>query len=332
MLSFKKMTKLEKKFFFKNLFLIIFGCISLAFGTALFLTKLNIVAGGLSGIAIIIQFFIGEKFFGGQSIDILVFIFTWVLWILGLITLGKKFAFKTLIATIVYPLALSLFLRVPVFIQLSEMIAYYGIDPSVPDQIVPIGNLIICGIFGGVFIGLGVAMNFAGGGSSGGVDVLIAIAHKYLGVKESIASFAIDSSIIICGMFIIPKNIVPSLNGILSAFVTALMIEYFYNSWQTSYQADIISDNWQVISEAAQNILGRGATIINAEGGYHGDKRIILRVVFDKTQYKAMREIVAKLDPKAFMTFTQTFGAYGEGFTPNESPVNKLKKTKKKTK
>ena len=53
MLSFKKMTSLEKKFFLKNLFLIIFGCISLAFGTALFLTKLNIVAGGLSGIAII---------------------------------------------------------------------------------------------------------------------------------------------------------------------------------------------------------------------------------------------------------------------------------------
>ena len=48
MLSFKKMTSLEKKFFLKNLFLIIFGCISLAFGTALFLTKLNIVAGGLS--------------------------------------------------------------------------------------------------------------------------------------------------------------------------------------------------------------------------------------------------------------------------------------------
>ena len=326
------MTKLEKKFFFKNLFLIIFGCISLAFGTALFLTKLNIVAGGLSGIAIIIQFFIGEKFFGGQSIDILVFIFTWALWILGLITLGKNFAFKTLIATIVYPLALSLFLRVPVFIKASEMIAFYGVKIEDPEYIIPIGNLIICGIFGGVFIGLGVAMNFAGGGSSGGVDVLIAIAHKYLGVKESIASFVIDSSIIICGMFIIPKNIVPSLNGILSAFVTALMIEYFYNSWQTSYQADIISDNWQAISEAAQNILGRGATIINAEGGYHGDKRVILRVVFDKTQYKAMREIVAKLDPKAFMTFTQTFGAYGEGFAPNESPVNKLKNTKKKTK
>ena len=72
-----------------------------------------------------------------------------------------------------------------------------------------------CGIFGGVFIGLGVAMNFAGGGSSGGVDVLIAIAHKYLGVKESIASFVIDSSIIICGMFIIPKNIVPSFFDIL---------------------------------------------------------------------------------------------------------------------
>ena len=176
MLKLLKMTALEKKFFFKNLFQIIFGCICLAFGTAIFLTTLNIVAGGLSGIAIIIQFFIGDKFFGGQSIDIFVFVLTWALWILGLLLVGKKFAIKTLVASIVYPLALSLFLRVPAFIQLADMIAYYGMETK--EAAVPIGNLLICGIFGGVFIGLGVALNFSGGGSTGGVDVFIAILHK----------------------------------------------------------------------------------------------------------------------------------------------------------
>ena len=332
MLKTKKLSKIEKTIIAKNMVQIILGCISLAFGTALFLTKLNIVAGGLSGIAIILQAFIGDKFFGGQSIDIMVFIMTWVLWVAGLLTLGKRFAFKTLVATIVYPLALSLFLRVPAFVQLSEMIAYYGVDTSVPDHIVPIGNMLICGIFGGVFIGLGVALNFSGGGSSGGVDVFIAMLHKYLGIRESIASFAIDGIVILCGMFIIPGNIVPSLNGIISAFVTALMVEYFYNASQTSYQADIISDNWEEISQIVQDVLGRGATVIKAEGGYKGDNRIILRVVFDKTQYNKMREIIAKVDPKAFMTFTQTYGVYGEGFLPNETITTKAKKRKNKTK
>ena len=329
MLKLFKMTALEKKFFFKNLFQIILGCISLAFGTAIFLTTLNIVAGGLSGIAIVIQFFIGDKFFGGQSIDIFVFILTWLLWILGLLLVGKKFAIKTLVASIVYPLALSLFLRVPAFTDLAKMIAYYGIN-DIANEVVPIGNMLICGVFGGVFIGVGVALNFSGGGSTGGVDVFIAILHKYFGIRESIASFVIDAGIILCGMFIIPSNIVPSLCGIISACVTALMIEYFYNASQSSYQADIISEKWEEISTYVQNVLGRGATVINAEGGYKGEKRPILRVVFDKTQYRAMREIIAKTDPKAFMTFTQTFGVYGEGFSPNETPTININKGKKK--
>ncbi|MCQ2776178.1 MAG: YitT family protein [Bacilli bacterium] len=325
----RKMSKIELKYFARNLFYIIFGSLALAFGTALFLTKLNIVAGGLSGIAIVIQYFFGEYFLGGQSIDIIVLVCTWLLFFVGLFTLGKDFAMKTLVSSIVYPLALSLFLRVPMFIELSERICYYGVqdisavvaDPT----LVPIGNLLLCGIFGGVFIGFGVALNFLGGGSTGGVDVLIALITKLTGFKESVVSFCIDASIILIAMFIIPDNIVPALNGILSAFVTALMIEYFYIGKQTSYQADIISDKWEEISRTVQDVLGRGATVIKALGGYQYADRVVLRVVFDKTQYKTIREIIGRIDPTAFMTFTQTNGVYGEGFKQNSTRKNKKK-------
>lgn len=326
----KKYSKIEIQFMIKNILLIVLGSIALAFGTAIFLTELNIVAGGLSGIAIIVQYFIGDKFIGNQSIDIIVFGLTWILWLVGLIFVGKEFAFKTLISSIAYPLALSLFLRVPGFIKLAQMIAYY---PSLnPGEAVPIGNMLICGIFGGAFIGFGVAVNFRGGGSTGGVDVFIALINKWFGVKESVVSFILDAAVILSGMFIIPGNVVPSLNGIISALVTALMIEYFYIGRNTSYQADIISDNWEKMSEIIQNVTGRGTTIIEAAGGYQGEQRIILRVVFDKTQYKTIRDIIYKCDEKAFITFTQTYGVFGEGFKPNEIPqkIEINKKSKKK--
>ena len=172
-------------------------------------------------------------------------------------------------------------------------------------------------------------MNFKGGGSTGGVDVIIAIFNKYLGVKESIMSLAIDGSIIVCGMFLIPGNIVPSLCGIISALVSALMIEYFYVGKQTSLQADIISDKWEEISRFVQDVLGRGATVIPANGGYKLENRTILRVVFDKTQYKAIREFIGDTDPTAFMTFTQTYGVYGEGFNVNKKLQNGKKGSKK---
>lgn len=305
-----------------NLAYIIFGSLALAFGTAIFLTRLNIVAGGLSGIAIIIQYFVGPKF--GQVIDIIVIIFSWLFFFLGLGLLGKEFAMKTLVSTIVYPLALSLFLRIPLFIELSKQIAYYGMTDQ--SASVPIGNIILCGIFGGVFIGYGVAFNFKGGGSSGGVDVIIALLKKYTGIKESITSFLIDASVIITGMFIIPSNLVPCLNGILSAFVTALMIDYFYNRNQSSYQADIISSKWEEISKYVQDELGRGATIITAVGGYKYDDRPVLRVVFPKSQYKAIRDLIAEVDPKAFITFTQTNGVYGEGFEKHTALTKKKRK------
>ena len=314
-----KFTKRDVYRFINSMIYMLIGNFIVAFGTAIFLTKLNIVSGGLGGVGIILQNHLA-KYFGGQVIDIAVFILSWILWVVGLIFIGKEFAFKTLASTIIYPLALALFLRVPAFVNLAEMICFYGLEvvDGVPQGAVPIGNLLLCGLFGGVFVGSGVAFTFIGGGSTGGTDVIIALVAKFTPIRESIVSFIIDGIIIIFSMIFIKDNVVPSLCGILSAFVTALLIEYVYVGSQTSYQVDIISDKWEEISFYAQNELLRGATIIHAEGGYQGDKRVILRIVFDKKQYRKIRNFIAKVDPKAFVTFTQTNAVYGEGFKRNK--------------
>ena len=312
----KKFTKKQVRNAITKTISIILGNAILAFGTAIFLVNLNIIAGGLSGVGIIVQHFIGDiSIFGGTVVDIVVFVASWILWIIGFFAISKEFAFKTLISTIVYPLFLALFLRINAFTTLANMVSYYGIEGEITEStIIPIGNLLLCGLFGGVFTGTGVALTFIGGGSTGGVDVLIALTAKYTPIKESIASFAIDSTIILLGMILIPKNFVPALCGIISAFITALMIEIIYIGNMTSYQVDIISDKWQEISKFAQDELERGATIINAEGGYQGAERIILRIVFDKRQYQKLRTYISEVDPKAFVTFTRTNAVYGEGF------------------
>ena len=312
-----------------NNILVLIGSFLIAFGTAIFFTNLNIVAGGLSGVGIIFQNFLGDYGPGGQIIDIVVIVLTWVLWVIGLIFIGKDFAFKTLISSIVYPLALTLFLRVEVFQNFSRDICFYGItDFTAPT---PIGNLLLCGLFGGVFVGSGVALTFLGGGSSGGVDVLIVLTSKHTPLRESVVSFLIDGSIIVVGMFAIKDNIIPGLCGIISAFVSALMIETMYNRRQSSYQVEVISDKWELISEFAQNELERGATIIHAQGGYKGDERTILRIVFDQRQYAKIKYFIARVDPKAFVTFTQTNAVYGEGFKIHKvSVVGPKRKNKKK--
>lgn len=293
-----------------NYVAIVLGTFLLAFGSVIFLTKAELVAGGISGIAIIIQHFVDVAIY-----DYLVAGLTILFWLIGLIFLGKDFAIKTALSSLLYIGFTFLFKRVVFFDELAKTFA--------GEQLA--GNLILCGIFGGVFIGGGVAITFLGGGSTGGVDVVQLLLSKYTGIKESVSSFLIDGIIILVGMFSM-QLWVQSLCGILSSFVTAALIEIVYIKNQTAYQVDIISDKWEEISRYAQDELERGATIIHAQGGYKGEERVILRVVFDRFQYEKIKKYIASVDPKAFVTYTQTNAVFGEGFKKHTKKSKKSKK------
>lgn len=312
---FKKLSSsFVKKHIFGNL-LVIIGSIALALGNAIFLIELNIVTGGLSGIGIIVQHFVSLVNPDIQIIDIIVFIMTWLLWIIGFKFLGKEFALKTLVSSIVYPIALAIALRFPFFTNLAKDIAY--IDPTATELTTEVGRILLCGIFGGVAIGGSVALTFLGGGSTGGLDVLAFIVEKYTKLKQSIFFLIVDGSIVILGIFLIPNNVVNGLCGIIGTALSALVLDAIYISNQSCYIADIISDKWEEISNYAQKKLNRGTTIMHATGGYQGANRIILRIVFPKSQYHKLRQAISEIDPKAFITFTQTNAVFGEGFKEN---------------
>ena len=314
MASFRKMSKKEKLSFFLKISVVILGSFFVSFGNVAFLVPLDINSGGLSGLAIIIRFFVNEEI-KVLIYNLVVALASVALWVLGLIFIGKDFAFKTLIATIALPAANALFTLVPgvsdwVY-NLGEIIKNAASGPTA-------GNYLLAGIFGGVFVGGGVAITFVGGGSTGGVDVLTFLMEKFLHIKQSIASFLVDGTIVIAGILILVPfendMLMPCAAGILSAFVTAILIEFIYIGSQSSYQADIISDKWEDISKYVQDELGRGATIIPARGGYKGDERILLRVVLEKNQYEKLVAYIGEIDEKAFVTYTKTHETFGEGF------------------
>lgn len=300
----------------RNYILVILGTFFLSFGSVIFLTECELVAGGMSGIAIIIQHFVPFRIY-----DYVVAGLTAFFWLLGLIFVGKDFALKTALSSALYIGFTFLFVRIPVFTDVAKTLAGPVNEGGFHDA----GNYMLCALFGGVFVGGGVALTFLGGGSTGGVDVLQVMLHKYFRIKEALSGFLIDAVVIIIGMACM-QLWVPALCGILSSFVTATLIEVVYHRSLTAYQVDIISEKWEEISRYAQDELERGATIIRAEGGYKGDERVILRVVFDKAQYEKIREYIASVDPKAFVTFTETNAVFGEGFENNK----KIKKSKKK--
>ena len=298
-----------------NYFLVAIGTLVLAFGTVIFLTKCELVAGGISGIAIIIQHYVETNIY-----DWLILGLTTIFWVIGLIFCGKDFALKTLFASILYVGYTFIFNRVPFFTDLAEVFA--GLDKYYEPLV---GNYFLCGLFGGVFVGAGIAISFLGGGSTGGVDCLQPIFKKFFNIPQPVTSVAVDGFIILIGM-ICMRLWIPALNGILCCVVSAALIEMVYMRNQSSYMADIISNKWEEINEYAQKELDRGATIIHAQGGFKGEERIVLRIVFDKTQYEKLRNKIAEIDPLAFITFTQTNAVFGEGFASSKRKTKKHKK------
>lgn len=302
---------------------VILGSIIVAFGNTVFLTPLDINAGGLNGIGIIVMNFCSEstKMF---IYNLIIYILSAILWFVGFFFISKEFAFKTLISTIVFPFATSLFTIVPgtkdFAASITSILLKYCTNPDIPD----IGAYMLFAMVGGVIVGFGVGVTFIGGGSTGGVDVLTFIFEKFLRIKQSVASFIIDGLVVGIGMCVLcpgsaDKHLLPCLVGILSIAISALMIDIVYIKFQTVYQVDIISNNWEDISHFAQDELGRGATIIPVKGGYKHTDKIMLRIVLSKSQIDELRSYIASVDNKAFVTITTTKAVLGEGFKAHKN-------------
>ena len=114
----KKYTKKEITTEIKNIALIIVGSIILGIGTGIFLVPFNIVAGGVTGLGIVINEWLSPiipevafEFISGIGLDIMdvyVTALTWLMFFMGLFILGKNFALKTLLSSIFYPIFFTL--------------------------------------------------------------------------------------------------------------------------------------------------------------------------------------------------------------------------------
>ena len=299
--------KLSKKEIFhiiKNISLVIFGTLVLAFGTAVFILPMNIVSGGVSGIAIILKAILPFEFI---TIDIIVFAVTWILFFVGLIMLGRAFALKTLISTVIYPFAVSLFLK------LADPEVLGGFFYLAGNEYADLA-LILCASVGGVFVGLGCALTFIGGGSTGGVDIIaFSICKIFKRLKSSTAIFVIDAVTVVLGMVVL-KNLIISLLGVLSAFIAAVMVDKVFLGGRAAFMAHVITDRYEEINAQIIEKLDRTTTILDARGGFSNEGKKMLMVSFDMSQYAQLLSIVGKYDPRAFVIVHRVHEISGEGW------------------
>ena len=287
----------------KNAVYIIVGTLMLAFSTEVFILPNNIVVGGVSGLALILSGIIQVEFL---TVSVIISILTWSVFFLGLFILGRGFAMKTLISTAVYPPALALFGKL---VSPNVLGGFFMMNTG--SEL----NVIVSAIFGGVLIGLGCSITFLGGGSTGGTDIIGFILAKFLKrVKSSTAIGIVDASVVFLGIFFL-KNLVLTLLGIITVFITASVIDRVFLGSKRAFVAEIISDKYEKINKSVIENMHRTTTIIDVVGGYSGKRQKMLTVTFGMREYSELLNIINREDRLAFLTIHKAHEINGEGWT-----------------
>ena len=310
-LSFPKNQK-ELLLAIKNNALVVLGTLVLAFGAGVFLIPFDLVTGGVTGIGIVLEhLFRDSALLGKVTADVYAGVLVWIFFIIGYFTLGRSFAAKTLVSSIIYPFALSLATKLPdsnfmggIFDLTSDYYAAYS-DMA----------LLLATLFGGALVGMGCALTFLGGGSTGGVDIITLTVTKYFPkVKNSLAMFVTDALIVVMGVLVI-RNLILTLLGIVAAFLCALAIDRLFVGDHDAFIAQVISTRTKEINDAVIDRLGRTTTVLPCRGGYTGREGEVLMITFSIKQYADFMALISSIDKSAFVTLHRAREIHGEGWT-----------------
>lgn len=312
--------KLDWKKILRQSIMVFLSALILAIAVELFIANFGLVSGGVTGISIALEHICRKAFPQHEFLDaeFWITIFTWVFFFVGLIFLGKEFAIKTLLFTILYPGCIYL---IHGFIDLEVFGGYFT---SIADE--THGKyqtgLVLAAVVGGALVGLAIAIAFMAGSSTGGVDIIsCAICKFFPKLKISKITLLIDATIVVLGMFAI-QDFVLSLLGIISAAVTSFMIDKVFLGGSRAFIAQIVSEKTEQIRVAIRDDMDRTSTIIDCVGGYSGENKKLVMVSFTMSQYAQLMSIIDTVDKTAFVTIHRAHEINGLGFSIEKRSKN----------
>lgn len=272
----------------KNLVLIFAGNTLYALGVVMFILPGGMITGGTTGIALTVNHYFHVP------ISVFVFCFNLIMFIIGAIVLGKKFALTTLISTFYYPFILGILENVPALGNFTNDVA-------------------LSTIFGGLMIGSAIGIVIRAGASTGGMDIPPLVLNKKFGIPVSVLLYVFDSSILLMQMLFSNKDQI--LYGILLVMIYTVVLDKVLLLGTTQTQVKVVSKKYAEINQAIISELDRGSTLIYGETGYlHQEQPLVLSVVSNR-ELTRLNQIVMGIDPSAFMIISKVNEVKGRGFS-----------------
>ncbi len=288
----KILRELFNKDSLRDFLIIALGCLIQAAGMVVFMVPANLISGGISGLAQVVNHLTGFP------IGVMTLIGNIPVLMLGWRYLGKiRFAARTLLAILLF----SVF---------TDILYYFFPDPALTD------DLFLNTVFGAAVMGIGFGLVYLGGGTSGGSDIIGRILNQRLGFSITFAYIATDTISILLGAVVFGWKL--GLYAIIVVYISGKAAELISEGNNAFRQAYIISDEWKLISQRIMEEMDHGVTILHGAGGYSGEDKEILYCVINRGEVNKLKKLVAEADPRAFMIVDQANEVLGEGFRKNK--------------
>lgn len=277
--------KIQKKSMFKRYFNFTIGCILIAISYNLFLASNEIVAGGVSGAAIILN---GLFNFNNSMV---ILIFNVILLILSYFLLGKEKTKNTILGSLLFPILVELTSHINVWLQLDT------------------SQLLLSSVFGGVVYGFGLGMIFKAGFTTGGTDILNQIISKYAKISIGKSMLLVDGGIVLLSALAFgPTKVMYS---IIVLYIISFISDRVILGVSDSKAFYIITDHDEEIKEYILKILNHGVTVFNAKGGYATKSQTVLMCVLPTKDYYRLKAGITEIDHNAFVVVTDAYEVFG---------------------
>ena len=270
---------------------LIIGTGLLAFAIQCIYDPISLVTGGFTGLAIVVKEITKDVMEGGIPLWMTNIILNVPVFLLAFKIKGGRFVGRTLVGTF----ALSVWLYVIPSIDLTQ------------------GDYILSALFGGCIGGAGIGLILLSKGTTGGTDMVAVLIQHYVKHYSVVQILQIlDGIIVLCGLYVF--GIRAALYAMVAIFTTTKVSDALMEGFKFSKAAFIISDKYDLVAKKILEELDRGATGLEAKGMYSGKNKFMLYCVVSKKEIVQLKEIVAKVDPGAFVIVSDAREVLGEGF------------------
>lgn len=272
----------------RRLLLILIGSVLMAVNINTFVHSANLIPGGFSGVALLIQNVFIKYFNIKLPYSILVYTFNIFPIYIGFRYIGKKFTLYSML-----------------------MIIVSGFLTDVIPGLKITDDILLCSIFGGICNAISINFCLMADSSSGGTDFISIYISEKTGKSAWNYIMAFNVCILVISGILLGWN--AALYSIIFQYASTQALNYLYKRYE-KITLFIVTDKPEEIYKIIKEQTNHDATVFEGKGCYQGAEHKMLYSVVSGSESGNLEKKIRMADPNVFINVIRSKSIVGRFF------------------